>query len=100
LLTFLSVAISVLLASLILPVFNNLTGKQISLPLGRPVFWGALASLLVLAGLVAGSYPALFLSSLSPIRVLKGSLRFTWRTVFFRKGLVVFQFALSIILIV
>jgi len=55
---------------------------------------------LLLAGLVSGSYPAVFLSSLNPIRVLKGSLRFGGGATFFRKALVVFQFGLSIIFLV
>jgi hypothetical protein len=55
--------------------------------------------LLVVTGFVAGSYPALFMSSLRPIVVLKGSLKFKPAATYFRKGLVVFQFALSIILI-
>jgi len=100
LLTFLSVIVAVFLVSFLLPAFNNLTGKQLSLPFAKPVFWLTLVGLLALAGFVAGSYPALFLSSLNPIRVLKGRLQFSWGATFFRKGLVVFQFALSIILIV
>lgn len=98
--TFLSVIVAVLLASVLLPAFNGLTGKQLSLPVGKPVFWETLAGLLALVGFVAGSYPALFLSSLKPIGVLKGGLRFGWGAAFFRKGLVVFQFTLSIILMV
>ena len=100
LLTFFSVIIAVILAIALLPFFNNLTGKELSLPLTQPVFWAILIGLLAVTGLVAGSYPAFFLSSLNPVRVLKGSLKFTWGARFFRKGLVVFQFTLSIILIV
>jgi putative ABC transport system permease protein len=100
LLTFFSVAIAVILAAIFLPLFNNLTGKQLELPVAQPGFWVMIVGLLVLTAFVAGSYPALFLSSLNPVRVLKGSLKFTWGATFFRKGLVVFQFALSIILIV
>lgn len=100
LLTVLSIVIAVILAALLLPAFNSLTGKQLYLPVTQPAFWAALVALLVITGFVAGSYPALFLSSLNPVKVLKGSLKFTRRAVFFRKGLVVFQFTLSILLIV
>ena len=100
LLTFLSVLVALTLAHFLLPAFDALTGKQLSLPMGQPVFWAALLGLLVVTGFVAGSYPAFFLSSLNPVTVLKGGLKFSWRSAFFRKGLVVFQFSLSIILIV
>lgn len=100
LLTFLAVIIAVALAGILLPAFNNLTGKQLSLPVGQPFFWISLIGLLMLTGFVAGSYPAFFLSSLNPNKVLKGSLKFGSGATFFRKGLVVFQFTLSIILIV
>ena len=100
LLTLLSVIIAVVTTALLLPAFNGLTGKQLSLPVSQPVFWMALAGLLVVTGLVAGSYPAFFLSSLKPVKVLKGTLKFSHAATFFRQGLVVFQFALSIILIV
>ncbi len=63
------------------------------------MFWLALFGLVVTTGLIAGSYPALFLSSLNPVKVLKGSLKFGTGTTLFRQGLVVFQFALSIVLI-
>ncbi len=59
-----------------------------------------MAGLLLTAGFVSGSYPAIFLSSLQPIRVLKGSLRFSGGATFFRKGLVVFQFTLSMMFLV
>jgi putative ABC transport system permease protein len=100
LVTAFAVIIAVVLTAMLLPAFNALTGKQLLLPLTQPVFWGALLALLIITGFVAGSYPALFLSSLNPIRVLKGSLKFNPGAAFFRKGLVVLQFALSTILMV
>lgn len=100
LVTAFAVIIAVVLTSMLLPAFNALTGKELLLPLTQPAFWGALLALLSMTGLVAGSYPALFLSSLNPIRILKGSLKFSPGAAFFRKGLVVLQFALSTILMV
>ena len=99
LITFLSVIIAILIALLLLPAFNSLTAKQLSFPFDKSSFWIAIVSLLLVTGFVAGSYPALFLSSLKPVRVLKGSLKFSWSAGFFRKALVVFQFTLSIFLI-
>ncbi len=98
--TLLSVTISVVLLYLILPYFNQLTGKNISFPFLSYSFWFMLAGLTLLTGLVAGSYPAFFLSSFNPVQVLKGPVKFRTDSIFFRKGLVVFQFVLSIILIV
>ncbi len=100
LLTFLSVVLAVVLTVFLLPAFNSLTGKELTLPVTQPGFWTMITGLLFVTGLVAGSYPAFFLSSLNPVRVLKSGLKFTWRAMFFRKGLVVFQFTLSIMLIV
>jgi len=100
LLTFLSTIVALALTGILLPVFNSLTGKQLLLPFMQPVFWVSLIALITITGFVAGSYPALYMSSLNPVRVLKGSLKFSWSDTFFRKGLVVFQFTLSIILIV
>jgi len=100
LLTFFAIIIAVILAAIFLPAFNSLTGKQLILPVSQPVFWASLIVLLIITGFTAGSYPALFLSSLKPVKVLKGSLKFSRSATFFRQGLVVFQFTLSIILIV
>ena len=100
LLTFFSIVIAVILAAILLPAFNSLTLKQLSLPIGKPIFWASLIGLLVITGVTAGSYPALFLSSLKPVKVLKGSLKFSRGATFFRQSLVVFQFTLSITLIV
>jgi ABC-type antimicrobial peptide transport system permease subunit len=99
LLTFLSLLVAILLSAILLPAFNELTGKQLSLPVTQPVFWLSLTGLLLVTGFVAGSYPAFFLSSLDPIKVLKGSLKFSWREILARRGLVVFQFSLTILLI-
>lgn len=100
LLTFVAVIIALLLMSLVLPVFNMITQKQLSMPLGEGLFWLRLVLLTVVTGVVAGSYPALFLSSFNPIVVLKGMLKLDMGAVWFRKGLVVFQFVLSSVLIV
>lgn len=100
LLTVFSVIVSILFVVLLLPFFNQLTGKQMTLPVENFSFWGILTGLTLITGIVAGSYPALFLSSLKPILVLKGTLKINSGSVWLRKGLVVFQFALSIILIV
>ncbi len=100
LLTFLSVLVALLLVIILLPLFNGLTQKQISFPFGNPIFWAAIVGLTFLTGLLAGSYPALFLSSFNPIVVLKGLPKFSSGVVWFRKGLVIFQFVLSIVLII
>ncbi len=96
----LSFALALLCVALLLPVFNTIVQKQISLPLSSPFFWISLGSLTLVTGLISGSYPALYLSSFSPVRVFKGSLKFTSSALWFRKGLVVFQFVLSILLII
>lgn len=95
-----SAVFAVLLVSLLLPVFNILTRKEIVLPVNNASSWLALVGVTLVTGLIAGSYPAIFLSSFNPIRVLKGTLKFTPSAAFMRRGLVVFQFALSIMLII
>jgi hypothetical protein len=97
-----SVAIifSLLIVTLVLPQFNQLTDKQIQLPLHDSTFWLSIAGLLFVTGFISGSYPAVYLCSFKPVRVLKGSMKFTSSALWFRKGLVVFQFMLSIILII
>jgi len=100
LLTLFSVVLAIVLSATLLPAFNNLTGKQLSIPFTQPLFWLSILALMIITGFVAGSYPALFLSSLNPVKVLKSGLKFGAGNIFLRKGLVVFQFTLSIILIV
>jgi ABC-type antimicrobial peptide transport system permease subunit len=96
----LSLLISVIVTQVLLPAFNNLTGKQIASPILLPSYWITLIALALITGIAAGSYPALYLSSLRPARILKGTLRFANSAIWFRKGLVVFQFTLSIALVI
>jgi ABC-type antimicrobial peptide transport system permease subunit len=100
LIVFIAVIVSLALATLVLPLFNQLTGKEIHIPFNDPVFWLSITGLLLITSLISGSYPAFYLSSFRPVHVLKGSLKFSGSAFWFRKGLVVFQFILSIILIV
>ncbi|QJW91471.1 FtsX-like permease family protein [Spirosoma taeanense] len=95
-----SLLFAVVLVQLLLPVFNRLTEKQIAIQYSNPVYWLTLLGLALITGILSGSYPALFLSSLQPVTVLKGTLRFRSGAVLFRQGLVVFQFALSLLLII
>ena len=100
LLSLFSVVLALLMVLLLLPLFNQMTGKAIHFPFVSSSFWLSLGALTLVTGIVSGSYPALFLSSFQPIRVLKGAMKFSAGATWFRKGLVVFQFMLSIVLIV
>ncbi len=100
LLTFLATVIALVLTVLMLPAFNSLTSKEIAFPFQSAVFWAELVALIAVTGFISGSYPALFLSSFNPATVLKGTLKFSAGAALFRKGLVVFQFVLSIVLII
>jgi predicted permease len=91
---------ALMVVALLLPAFNNITQKQIDLPFTSVFFWGSFILLVLLTAFISGGYPALFLSSLKPVGVLKGALKFSTHVTLFRKSLVVFQFALSILLIV
>ncbi|HEY4336522.1 MAG TPA: ABC transporter permease, partial [Puia sp.] len=96
----LAMVLSLGFVALLLPTFNQFTGKAIRFPAQDVEFWIALLAIVGITGLVAGSYPALYLSSLQPVRVLKGVLKFTRGSIFVRKGLTVFQFVLSIALLI
>jgi ABC-type antimicrobial peptide transport system permease subunit len=100
LVTSLAVIVSLVLLVLLLPLFNQVTQKQIALPFDQVDFWLKLVGITLVTGLVSGSYPALFLSSFNPVKVLKGTLKLDSGTTLFRKGLVVFQFVLSVIMII
>ncbi|HEY9002590.1 MAG TPA: ABC transporter permease [Mucilaginibacter sp.] len=100
LLTFFAVLIAAFLVAVLLPVFNSVTQKEIEYPSKQLSFWLWLAGLTLVTGFISGSYPALFLSGFNPVKVLKGTLKLSPGSAWFRKGLVVFQFSLSVILIV
>ena len=100
LLTSLALSVAIVLVEVALPLFNQLTDKQLVLPFTQWDFWLFLFSLFIVTGVLSGSYPALFLSSLKPVRVLKGTLGISAGAQSFRRGLVIFQFVLSILMIV
>jgi ABC-type antimicrobial peptide transport system permease subunit len=100
LLAFLAVILALALAAVLLPPFNSIANKTMQLPIQDWTFWAQIAGLTGLTGCLAGSYPALYLSSFQPIKVLKGKMVFSAGATQFRKGLVVFQFVLSTILII
>lgn len=100
LIAFLSLLLCVILAQLALPFFNTVTGKNMHIPWSNWIFWLIMLAFTVITGLLAGSYPALFLSSFRPVAVLKGTFRTGRGNVISRKILVVFQFAVSVALII
>jgi putative ABC transport system permease protein len=99
LMTFLSVSLAILLIDLFLPQFNLLTGKQLELNFTTNLIISILV-IMLFTGLISGSYPALYLSGFNTATVLKGKLNSSLGELWARKGLVLFQFTLSVILIV
>ena len=96
--TCLSLIIALLLALLLLPQFNAITGKSIAISATPNVIF-TLLGIAIITGLLAGSYPALYLSGFRPVMILKGHLPSSVSALLARKGLVIFQFAISSILI-
>ncbi len=79
--------------------FNQLAAKQMDIPWASPWFWVICAAFIFITGIIAGSYPALYLSSFKPVKALKGAMRLGRESVIPRKVLVVFQFTISVALI-
>lgn len=98
--SFMAMLVSVVLLIILLPAFSHFTGKEFNSPFLQISFWLSLFGITLFTGFIAGIYPALYLSSLQPVRILKGVLRFTQGAIWFRKGLTVFQFVLSIVLLI
>ena len=93
--------LALLLTEWTLSWFNSLFEKEINIDYTNPVLWVAAIGLVLITGLMAGSYPAFLLSTLKPVKVLKGDiLKVGDRSAFLRKGLVTFQFVISGLLIV
>jgi ABC-type antimicrobial peptide transport system permease subunit len=92
--------VSLLLVQLTLPSFNQVADKKLALLWNNPLFWTAGIGFSIFTAIIAGSYPALYLSSFRPAKVLKGTFRAGKNASLPRKVLVVFQFAVSVILII
>jgi putative ABC transport system permease protein len=95
-----AVVLALTVSILLLPSFNLLASKRLELPLDNVGFYVILFSLGVLLGVIAGIYPSFFLSAFRPIEVLKGKLSLGMKSGSIRSGLVVFQFSISIFLII
>lgn len=102
--TFLTVILSGMVgltaARLALPWFNQISEKSLIFPWANVYFWAPFFVFVCVTGLIAGSYPAFYLSSFVPVKVLKGVLKTNKTEIFSRKALVVFQFSISIFLII
>jgi putative ABC transport system permease protein len=97
LMNILAAAISILIVALVLPSFNHLTGRNLTMSLfGEPLFWAGLSALFLTGALLSGLYPAFVLSSFRPVEVLKGKFSNSGTGFLLRKILVVFQFTASV----
>ncbi len=99
LLALLAFLLSLLMLYLLLPAFNVLVNKEMSLDLTEGSFWVVAGAIILFTGIFAGSYPAIYLSGFNPVRVLKGTIAAGKSSVLPRKVLVVGQFVISIVLI-
>jgi putative ABC transport system permease protein len=97
--SFLALVLAIVIVSLSLPAFNILAEKDLHLHVEDGAFWLGLIGIAALTGLLAGSYPALYLSGFQPVKVLKGRLKSMGGNLAFRNGLVITQFVLSIVLL-
>jgi putative ABC transport system permease protein len=97
---FLALVVAILLVALALPYFNKLTEKLMSIQFDNPVFWTIILGFTLFTGLLAGSYPALYLSSFNPVKILKGGVHVGKNASLPRKILVVIQFTFSIVLMI
>ena len=92
--------IAMILVELLLPTFNNISGKQLDINYQSINLYVILLSIILFTGLLAGSYPALFLSSFNPLSIIKGVNNKNQGNAGFRRVLVIIQFSLSVFLII
>lgn len=95
-----SFVLSIFVVSLVLPWFNDLSAKQMSMPWQNPSFWFIAFGFILITALLAGAYPAIYLSSFKPVKVLKGTFRLGRNAATPRKFLVITQFTVSVALII
>ena len=100
LISFISLLVALLIATIAIPFFNHLSGKDISIPFSNPYFWLILLLSVAILSIFSGIYPAFFMSKFKPIKVLKGSAKGSTNDINIRNSLVIFQFAISAFLIV
>jgi ABC-type antimicrobial peptide transport system permease subunit len=100
LISFLAMLLAIVIVAILAPTFGDITGKKLSLPLDG-TFWISIVGICIATGLLAGSYPAIYLSRIKTLLAIKGGLlKASWGEIWIRKGLVVFQFTISMVLIV
>ena len=100
LIAFMAFALSLLLTTVMLPYFNGIAGKNLSILWDKPLFWLCGILFTLFTGIIASSYPALYLSSFKPQKVLKGTFKASRYAAIPRKVLVVMQFSVSVVLII
>ncbi|WP_276390049.1 ABC transporter permease [Eudoraea chungangensis] len=100
LITVISFTLGTMLAWVLMPLFRSMSGKELSLPFTNPIFLISLLAGALIVGVLAGLYPSFYLSKFQPAAVLKGDLTSGSKSSSLRSGLVVFQFTISIILII
>ena len=98
LLNLMAMVLALIIVALVLPYFNQLSGRQLVMDPESPVLWGIVTLLLVVGGLFSGLYPAFVLSGFRPVSILKGKFISSSRGSYLRKGLVIFQFLASLVL--
>jgi putative ABC transport system permease protein len=95
-----AILVALVLVELMLPAFNAFSGRTLSVPYSDPMSVLLLLASIIVVGVIAGSYPAFFLSSFQPVVTLKGKFKARRSSVLFRSGLVVMQFVISTMLII
>ncbi|WP_282112110.1 ABC transporter permease [Maribacter stanieri] len=100
LIAFISLIAALLITMIMLPFFNGFTGKSIAIPFTQPLFWLLLLAATILLGLFSGCYPAFFMSRFTPVKTLKGGASESVGNGRVRNALVIFQFSISVFLIV